>query len=100
MPNKLTEDQLLEIQDIICCSGLEYKYQMTDDELGWLDFIRGKYSIADYLDEQMGEDNIVTLDDQLTKHLDDDCEGMGKAVMLSDDTDLQAIFFYCYQGDY
>lgn len=99
MPRQLTEQQLQDIQEKICSFGMEYQYQMTDAEMGWLDFVRGKYSIADYLDERMGEDNIVTLDMDLSRALDDDCGGFGKAVCLDDETDLQAIFFYCYMED-
>ncbi len=91
----LTDSELYDIQEQICSFGRTYKYTLTDGERGWLDFVRGRYSIADYLLDRM-VDNTVELDDDLSKALDDDCEGFGKAVCLSDDTDLQAIFFYCY----
>lgn len=91
----LTESELYTFQERMS-SGLACGYQMTEAELGWLDFVRGKYSIADYLDERMQDGGMVALDDELSQALDDDCQGFGKAVCLADDTDLQAIFFYCY----
>lgn len=93
----LTESQLYDIAEKISSFGMQYKYKMTPGELGWLDFVRGRYSIADYIDKRLDGD-VVTLDDGLSQALDDDCEGAGKAVCLSDDTDLQAIFFYSYSA--
>lgn len=93
---KLTDDQLLEIAETINCHGMPYEHKMTADEIGWLDFVRGKYSIADYLDERLDVDDVVMLDGDLSHALDDDNRGAGKAACLSDDTDLQAIFFYSY----
>ena len=91
-----TESELYDIDEQINSFGKSYNYTLTPGELGWLDFVRGRYSIADYLIERM-TDNRVELDSDLSQALDDDCEGFGKAVCLSDDTDLQAIFFYCYR---
>lgn len=88
---------IFEIQEKICSHGSDIQYQLTPDEMQWLVFINGRYSIADYLMKNVVEDNIVILNDDLSRALDDDCEGYGKAVMLSDDTALQMIFFYCYQ---
>jgi len=73
----------------------ELTYEMTDGEIDWVNFIKGKYSIADYILKRM-VDNVVTIDMDFSKSLDDDCEGAGKAVMLSDDSALQSIFFYNY----
>ena len=75
------------------------KYKLTDGESEWLyNWVRGKYEIADHLigniEEDENGDSIYTVD----------CWGMGealdadqcfpKAVMLSDDSALQGIFFY------
>ena len=75
------------------------KYKLTPGESEWLyDWVRGRYVIADHLIENIEEDengdSIYTVD----------CLGMGealeadqtfpKAVMLSDDSALQGIFFY------
>ena len=93
----LSENELYDIQEKICSFGSTVEYRLTEDELGWLDFVKGRYSIYDYLVDRMVDD-VVTLDGDLSQALDDDCDGFGKAVCLSDDTDLQAIFFYCYMG--
>lgn len=74
------------------------KYLLTDGEADWLlNWVKGKYSIADHLLE-----NIVETDDGLVYTVDS--IGLGealeqdqmfpKAVMLSDDSALQAVFFY------
>lgn len=76
-------------------------YEPTEAELGWRDFVKGKYYIADYLSERQEIDEngkiIFHIDQDFSKALDEDCKGAGKAVMLSDDTALQAIFFYNYR---
>lgn len=75
------------------------KYQLTDGEAGWLQFVTGKYSIADHMWENIGqceETNalIYTVDIMgMSRALQDDgCDC--KAVCLDDETALQAIFFY------
>ena len=74
------------------------KYLLTDGEADWLlNWVKGKYSIADHLLE-----NIVETDDGLVYTVDSiglgealEADGMfPKAVMLSDDSALQAIMFY------
>ena len=59
-----------------------------------MDFVRGKYCIYDHLNENLDENNIYTVD---TFGMSQALNGDGidcKAVCLSDDTALQAIFFY------
>ena len=74
------------------------KYKLTPDELGWLKYIRGKYSIADFIDKNMDKNGVLTIDfEEMSKALDDDNDGAGKATMLPDDTALQKIFFLTYQ---
>ncbi len=74
------------------------KYQLSEGELGWLNFVQGKYSIYDHIKDNSvfdDKDNLIyTMDTyELSKALNDD--GMDfKAAMLSDGTVLQAIFFY------
>lgn len=74
------------------------KYRLTESECGWLDFVKGRYCIHDHI-----MDNCTVDDDDrlwytvdtygMSEALRDD--GMQhKAVCLSDDTSLQAIFFY------
>ena len=91
----LAADDLYDIQEQVGSFGNSIKYRMTAAELGWLDFVRGRYSIADYIDNNL-EDDIVTLDDGLSQALEDDCAGWGKATCLADDTALQKLFFWCY----
>lgn len=90
----LKMDDLYDLQDAFGSSGIPFKYELTDAEIGWLNHIRGKYSIADYIDERL-EGNILTFTDPTT--LTEVLEGDGienKAVMLSNDTALQKIFFW------
>ena len=100
----LAADDLYEIQENGFC-----RYQLTEDELSWLNFVRGRYSIADVIDENMlsasdiegnWQFGIVYLDsDEISLALDADCGHYGKAVCLSDDTALQKILFWLY-SDY
>lgn len=88
----LEADELYEIQE-----KCVIKYEMTEAELQWLDFVKGRYTIADYLLDNL-EENTVSIDAlDVSNALDADCEGFGKAVMLSDDTALQRILFWIYQ---
>lgn len=69
------------------------QYKLTESELGWLDFVSGRYAIASHICDNM-VNGVYTMDSlSLGSSLDDD--GMfPKAVCLSDDTALQAILFY------
>ncbi len=68
------------------------QYELTQEEMDWLNFIDGKYCIADHLRSNM-KDNVYTVDViGMSEALINDglcCKG----VMLSDKTVLQAIFF-------
>ena len=79
------------------------RYALTDGEQDWLyNWVRGKYVIADHLIENIecdedaeGNDVYVYTVDTLglgEALTDDQC--FPKAVMLSDDSALQAIMFY------
>ena len=94
----LALDDLYDLQDTFGSSGIQFKYQLTESEQGWVDFVRGKYSIADWIDANTDGD-ILTFDCPITmsKALDDDCGGAGKGVCLSDDTALQKLFFWLYE---
>ena len=101
MTHIYTSDEILSAPDLYELSEnvnnlVPVYYAMTPDEVVWLEFVRGKYSIADYLLERINDINIVTLDDELSTALDEDCMGWGKATMLSDDTALQKILFWSY----
>jgi hypothetical protein len=69
------------------------RYRLTDDELIWLDYVRGRYAIADHLDENMVDD-VYTMDSIGLGEALEETGMFSKAVLLSDDTALQAIFFY------
>ncbi len=96
----LAMDDLYQIQDQ-GSSGIPIEYQLTTGEIGWVDFVRGRYSIADYIDQHTSlwhGVTVLTIDDtmEMSQALDDDCGGAGKAVCLSDDTALQKLFFWLY----
>jgi hypothetical protein len=74
-------------------------YSMTQDEMIWLDFVTGKYSIADYLNDNLDGENVTISQLDLSIALDYDCDGHGMAVMLSEDTALQKICFWLYADD-
>ena len=69
------------------------QYRLTEDELHWLDFVRGRYSIADHIDQNT-TDGIYTMDSYGLGEALGETGMFPKAVCLSDDTALQAIFFY------
>jgi hypothetical protein len=70
------------------------RYRLTEGELGWLEFVRGRCSIADHLLESIDADGVYTVDTLgMSKALEDD-DSFPKATCLSDDTTLQAIIFY------
>ena len=75
------------------------KYRLTEDELGWLDFVQGKYAIYDAIMdniEVVGEDEdfILTIDTwELSKALCEDGT-FPFASCLSEATALASILFY------
>lgn len=104
---------MYEIPDKVSCSGSPIEYVLTDAEWGWMEFVEGKYTIHDYImenltwvdpDDPEAEYQVAVLTiscaDELSRALDADCGGAGKAACLSDDTALQAIFFSLYQEDW
>jgi hypothetical protein len=105
--NKIyTSQEILETEDLydlqeLTSSGIEIKYQMSPGEIQWYEFVKGRYSIADYISENTDGNFVLSIKDdaELSKYLDYDCKDMGKAVMLSDDSALQKIFFWLYQED-
>ena len=69
------------------------QYKLTDSEVEWLNFVNGRYAIASHVCDNM-VDGVYTMDSySLGSSLDDDGT-FPKAVCLSDDAALQAIFFY------
>src|SRR6056297_1202639 len=94
----LQSEDLYDIQDN-ASMGITIKYQLTKDELQWLDFVRGRYSIADYIDKNMEDDVLSIIVYELSIYLDYDCKDLGKAVCLSDNCALQRLFFWLYRED-
>lgn len=93
----LAADDLYHLQDEI-----SFRYQLTKDELQWLKFVAGRYSIADYIMENsVSTDDeqslIVTIiPDWLSEALEDD--GMApKVVCLSEDSAFHKICFWVYR---
>ncbi len=104
MKTKIHTSESLKSQDDETCDNYHYlltdgeRYLLTDGEADWLfNWVKGKYVIADYLIENIEHTDdgyIYTIDtlglgEALTE---DQC--FPKAVMLSDDSALQAIMFY------
>lgn len=100
---KIHTSQSLKDQDDDC-DNYHYqlvdgeKYLLTDGEADWLfNWVKGKYEIASHLIDNIEETDqgyIYTMD---TIGLGEALEADGmfpKAVMLSDDSALQAIMFY------
>ena len=96
--NDADDSLMYQIQEDVCSTCKGIRYQLTDAEMGWLEHVEGKYSAADYVRANLDENNILTIEDSfdLTKALEDDNPSAGKAAMLSDDTALQRIFFFCW----
>ena len=69
-----------------------FRYQLTDDELGWLEWIEGRYGISEYflstLEEQTIEIDVMHIGDLLAY------EGLDRAPCLSDDTQLQRLIWF------
>jgi len=74
------------------------RYLLTDGEADWLfNWVRGKYAIADHLIKNIENTDQGYVYTMYTLGLGGALEADGmfpKAVMLSDDTALQAIMFY------
>jgi len=91
----LNKDDLYELQDSFSSSGIPFKYQITEDELQWANFIKGKYCIADFVLNNIDKKGILHFNCpfELIEAIEND--GMNnKAVMLSDETALQKLFFW------
>jgi len=79
-----------------CCGYVDYK--LTESEQQWMEFVRNRYSIYDYIIDNTNEEGITRFySEEFSKALDDDCGGAGKAACLIDTSALQTIFFYGYK---
>ena len=91
----LEKDDLYDLQDSFSSSHIPFQYQLTEDEYQWANLIKDKYSISEFVLKNTDENKILILDDpdRLGQILLED--GIpNKAVMLSDDTALQKLFFW------
>lgn len=98
-----TSDQILKMDDLydlqctFSSSGIPFRYEMTEAEHQWLNHVRGRYSIASWIINNISHENTILFDCPfgMSEALDDD-QMPSKAVMLSDDTALQKLFFWLY----
>ena len=95
----LASKNLYDLQDSFTCSGIPFKYILTEGEIEWLKHIQSKYSIADWIQKNL-EHDVLTFDDseELSEALYDDGIPF-KAVMLDDETALQKLFFWLNTND-
>jgi len=93
----LNTEELYKLQDSFSSSGTPFKYQLTDGEIGWAKFNKGKYCINDFVLKNTDEKNILTFNCpfELSEALVND-DSPNKAVMLSDETALQKLFFWLH----
>ena len=93
----LNSEDLYELQESFSSSGTPFKYQLTEGEIGWAKFNKGKYCINDFVLKNTDEKNILTFNCpfELSEALMYD-DSQGKAIMLSDETALQKIFFWLH----
>lgn len=117
MKAKIHTSQSLKAQDDPSTDNFHYqledgeRYLLTDGEADWLfNWVKGRYAIADHLIENIEsiltppEELINTSKEEIRYIYTIDTLGLGealtedqcfpKAVMLSDDSALQAIMFY------
>jgi hypothetical protein len=87
--------------DAVLGGGGEFLYIPTDGELGWLDFVRRRYAIANALEDMLveyegpnGESIQVLFLDTFEAGLALGDDGVDRAPMLSEDTLLQRILFF------
>ena len=96
----LESDDLYDLQDSFCCSCTPFKYQLTNDEIEWCKFIKGRYGIADYIYNNSDNNFLLTFNSPIELSDTLKYDGMPyKAVMLSDETALQKLFFWLSIND-
>ncbi len=99
-----TSGDIMKMDDAYLENG--DKYVLTDDEDGWFDFIYGRYEIADALERCLDIDDdgssILEWSDIVAHELSMALKEDGnpyKAMMLSDNSALQRIFFFNSTND-
>ena len=96
----LEKDDLYDLQFSFSCCSIPFQYELTSEEYQWAKFLEGKYAIAHYVLSNLDHNRILTFHDSqfLMQALIDD--GIPhKAVMLSDDTALQRLFYWLSEGN-
>lgn len=91
----LQSEDLYELQFTFSSRGIPFKYKITEDELQWAKFNKGKYSINDWVLENIDKDGYLIFNCPLELSQCLQVDGINhKAVMLSDETGLQKLFFW------
>ena len=96
--------QILDADDLYDVQELDsIEYQPTKDELGWLDFVRGKYAIADYFDSVLTmwhEQPVLVIDPyMMSAAMNGDNGDCPFAPCLAEDTALAKLIFWTYSED-
>lgn len=93
----LKKEDLYDLQDSFSCSYSPFKYIMTEGEMDWLNFVKNRYSIYDWIIGNLN-DNVLTFDDPHEMSVALFNDGVNhKAVCLSDETALQKLFFWLHE---
>tara|TARA_R100000656_G_scaffold33013_1_gene28424 strand:- start:272 stop:586 length:315 start_codon:yes stop_codon:yes gene_type:complete len=69
------------------------RYRLEPDEMGWLEWIGGRYSISEYISDNLDDAGVVTLspiDVSEALRADD----VDRAPCLSENTQLQRLLWY------
>ena len=91
----LQAEDLYELQDTFSSSAIPFQYQMTKGEIEWANLLRHRYAINDWVLENMDTNGVLTFNDPMDLKEALEADGTHpKAVMLSDDTALQKLFFW------
>lgn len=101
MTHILTSTEILEREDLYDIQEMDsIYYQLTDGEMGWLDFVRGRYAIADYLDSVLDDNNVATIDQYaLSAAMNGDNECCPFAPCLDRETGLAKLIFWIYSEE-
>ncbi len=96
----LEKEDLYDLQDSFSTCGIPFEYQLTEGEYQWAKFIQDKYVIADFVLKNTDDNLVLSFNcvDEMSKALLDD-DSPYKAVMLSDNTALQKLFFWLSNND-
>ena len=91
----LQAEDLYELQDTFSSSAIPFQYQMTKGEIEWANLLRHRYAINDWVLDNMDTNGVLTFNDPMDLKEALEADGMHpKAVMLSDETALQRLFFW------